>query len=542
MILKGVVMKEKELFSRRSFIAGGAGIVLGALALSGCTGGTASGGNNGGSVEWDEETDVVVVGFGGAGSSAAIGASDAGANVIVLEKAPEGQEGGNTSVSGGGSNAGFYEFPGYIYAQFPPNTISDDEAEATIEALRTLPEWGAAHGANNTAEAGSNLSFSLGNGYSLFQWLKGVAEGSAGVTIKYSAPAKRLIFDPETKEVFGVVAEQDGQEINIKAKRGVVMACGGFENNKYMLTAYYPPAVPIYACGTPYNTGDGIPMVAALGAKMRGFGSVEWGCHCCKAGSEEIGVALAFNFLDADAWSDAIMVNAKGKRFVNETAGIRYPSDFVQRPLHSKEQIPELALSPHPFSDELPALTYEYDNLPMYLICGETKISTGGALFSAAAKDAGNHWASLRGLYTWSDDNQAEIEKGWVIKADTLEELAEKMGIDPDGLVATVKTYDANCVSGADTEFGREHLLNPIGEGPYYACELAMSLINTQGGPAKDGIHRVLAYDDQPIPRLYAGGEFGSIYVFNYPGALNVPESMAARYAGEHAAGEEPWS
>lgn len=517
--------------------------------MFGCSSGSSdgNGGANVGDIEWAEETDVVVVGFGGAGASAAIAASDGGANVIILEKAPEGQEGGNTSVAGGGSNVGLAENPEFLHDQFP-DTIPTEEVDGAINELKTLKEWMVAHNAKLADTVyGESMLYVGGNGYSLFTWLKETAVGSPGVVVMYETPAKKLIFDPATKEVYGVVAVKDGQEINIKAKRGVVMACGGFEADHYKLTAYYPPQVPIYPCGTPYNTGDGVDMVAEVNAKIRGFGSIEWGCHCCKAGSEEIGVALAHSFTNPESWNNAILVNQKGKRFVNETDGGRYADGSIQRPLHAKEQLPELALEFVPYEQEgLGAAAggmgwYVYANLPMYMICGETRINSGEALFRAAGEGSGNHWASLRGLYTWSADNKTEIEKGWVIKADTLEELAEKTGIDI-ALAETVQKYDADVAAGTDTEFGRSYDLSAIGEGPYYACELGMSIINTQGGPERDAEHRVINNDGEIIPRLYAGGEFGSIYVFNYPGALNLPESMGTRIAGANAAAEEPWS
>lgn len=528
----------KDSLSRRSFLAGGAGaLAIGALGMMGCSSGNA--GSSSGT-KWDEETDVVVMGFGGAGASAAIGASEAGASVIVLEKAPEGQEGGNTSASGGGAYTFYAAMPEFIRDQFP-DTITNEEIDAYLKDLGELDAWFEAHGEKN----GETVAYPATNGYGLFKWLKDLAINSPGVQVRYSTPMKGLVFDPATKEIQGVVIEEDGELKNIKAKRGVVMACGGFENNHDMLTAYYPPNVPIYPCGTPYNTGDGIPIVAAVGAKMRGFGSVEWGCHCCKAGSEEVGTALAFSFLNTSSYANAVIVNSAGKRFVNETSGgDRYDDAAIVRPLHAKEQLPELKTYCDPVLDaegKQVNVTFRYENLPMYLIFGEQRMTNGEPLFESAGKKAGHCWASLRGLYSWSDDNQAEVDKGWIIKADTLEELAQKAGIDPAGLVATVSAYDKACADGSDPEFGRTHDLTPVGSGPYYACELGMSLINTQGGPARDGSWRVVDNDNNVIPRLYAGGEFGSIFVYNYPGGLNVAEALCTHVAGENAASLEPW-
>ena len=264
---------EKEL-SRRKFIAGGAGAAaLGALALMGCSSGNGNGGSDVSSVSWDEETDVVVVGFGGAGAAAAINASEAGSNVILLEKAPEGDEGGNTSVCGGTACCTSsdkldmaYDFIRYQM----PDTVTDEEIKGYLEESATLEQWLTEHGADVTLGKTQGSMYSVlessaafttsikvgGNGFGLFTFLKGVVESSAGVSVRYETPATKLIFNPETKEVFGVVAETaDGSSINIKAKRGVVLCLGGFENDHQMKTAFYSPNVPIYPCGTPYNTG-----------------------------------------------------------------------------------------------------------------------------------------------------------------------------------------------------------------------------------------------------------------------------------------------
>lgn len=542
-------MKNQGL-SRRSFIAGGSiAAVASALALAGCSSSNGNGGSEVNSVEWNEETDVVVVGFGGAGASAAISASEAGASVIVLEKAPEKDAGGNTSVSGGfsltpesGDSKDAFDF---IKFQMP-DTVDDEEIRGFIEECATTKQWLEDHGGNVTTSEmppGANLptapganawhtAVGVGNGFALFKTLKAAVEEGSGVTVMYETPAVRLIFDPATKEVFGVVAmTAENETVNIKAKRGVVLACGGFENNHEMKTAYYAPGVPIFPCGTPYNTGDGIKMVQEVGAELRGFSSIEWGCHNCKPASEEIGVSLGFSWVDPEVWGQSILVNEHGQRFVNEARYVSSKGHPSMRPIHDKSQLPELA-----FDMDIPG----YVNLPMYFICGQSKIDAG-PLFNGCSSNAGNHWAHLHDWYTWSDDNQAEISKGWVTKADTLEELASKLNIDAEELAQTVATYDAACASGTDEYLGRALALSPIGDGPYYGFEMGMGLINTQGGPVRNAAHQVLNYDGEPISRLYSGGEFGSMYVWMYQGAGNIPESMGTRIAGSNAATETPW-
>lgn len=230
-----------------------------------------------------------------------------------------------------------------------------------------------------------------------------------------------------------------------------------------------------------------------------------------------------------ESWNNAIMVNDQGKRFVNEAAGT-VANRAILRPLHDKSQIPEIA-----FSME----TLRYTNLPFFMIFDETRRAKG-PIMTAATEDSGNHWTRLKSWYTWSADNLAEIEKGWVIKADTLDELAQKLNIDAVGLTATVEAYNAACTAASGDEFGRTACLTPIAAPPYYATELALSIINTQGGPARDAEHHVLNTKGEPIPRLYSGGEFGSIYTWLYQGAGNLGEAMGCRVAGTNVAAETP--
>ena len=174
------------------------------------------------------------------------------------------------------------------------------------------------------------------------------------------------------------------------------------------------------------------------------------------------------------------------------------------------------------------------------MVFDETR-RAAGPLCQLASSTSGQSWCGVFKNYSWSDDNQAEIDKGWILKADTIEELAEKAGIDPAALRETVDTWNKMVADGVDTQFERHTQLTPVANPPFYLTEMALSYINTQGGPDRDGEHRVLNWEGEPIPRLYAGGEFGSIYGFLYQGAGNVPEALGTRVAGENAAAAEPW-
>ena len=153
-------------------------------------------------------------------------------------------------------------------------------------------------------------------------------------------------------------------------------------------------------------------------------------------------------------------------------------------------------------------------------------------------------WNAVHGVYQWSEGSSAEIEKGWVSKGDTLKDLAAKMKIDPDGLQETVTRYNQYCSGKKDPDFNRrDNSLSPLTTPPYYGVELALTLINTQGGPKHNTKAQTLDQDDKPIPRLYSPGEFGSFFGFLYPGGSNIPEAIAfGRIAGENAAALKPWS
>ena len=158
----------------------------------------------------------------------------------------------------------------------------------------------------------------------------------------------------------------------------------------------------------------------------------------------------------------------------------------------------------------------------------------------------------------WSDDNLEEIEKGWAVQADTVAELAEKLGIDPDTLVATVDKWNADIIAGEDTLFGRpiENVKNtaylaqdndnassaPLDTPPFYAVAQYPTLLNTQGGPRRNVEAQVLDVFGEPIPRLYSSGELGSLWGLIYQGAGNNAEALVfGRIAGANAAALENW-
>jgi succinate dehydrogenase/fumarate reductase flavoprotein subunit len=161
--------------------------------------------------------------------------------------------------------------------------------------------------------------------------------------------------------------------------------------------------------------------------------------------------------------------------------------------------------------------------------------------------------------YVWSTDQSTEIARGWIMKSNTIAELADairarqspnqfvdytsKIKMDRATFASTIATYNGYVKNGKDLDFGRPaHSLAALETPPFYATEVWPVGPNTQGGPKFDPKGRVLDVFGKPIPRLYKAGELGSIYGERYPsGGGNIAEILAfGRIAGQNAAKERP--
>ncbi len=145
--------------------------------------------------------------------------------------------------------------------------------------------------------------------------------------------------------------------------------------------------------------------------------------------------------------------------------------------------------------------------------------------------------------YRWSEDNSEEIKKGWIIKAQTIEEIATKIKVDSKILKSTVERWNSLCAEGEDKDFRRPpKTMMAILKPPFYAMESWPIVSNTQGGPAHDPSQRVLDPMGKPIPRLYVAGEISSIFGHLYLEAGNITECfVGGRIAGKNLADERPW-
>ena len=242
-------------------------------------------------IDWDAEFDVVVVGFGAAGASAAITAADNGASVLLLEKADEGHAGGNSVVCKQLIVSTPNKEDARTYMKSMRGnflTPSDDMIDTYIEEISHNYDWCVALGAPDpTARpaflefpdnpgAGGMEAFTVGSKMddgSMYYLLKDNVK-KRGVTVWYEAPAKHLVQDPATKVIHGVIAMVEGAERKIRAKNGVILTCGGFESNRQMQEDYYVRN-NLHSLGNiRYNTGDGIKMAQEIGADLWHMGNM----------------------------------------------------------------------------------------------------------------------------------------------------------------------------------------------------------------------------------------------------------------------------
>ena len=494
-----------------------------------------------GEFTWDLEADVVVVGYGAAGATAAITAHDAGARVLMLEKAPERYKGGNSRVSANGIFIpdDVEKVIRYFKALCGPyyDHISNAMVRAWAEEMCANRGWLEALGADlvlwEKAEfpdlPGADCvgTFLHGKGSPgqarLWDQVIEPAVAARGVEVRYETAGSRLIKDGKGR-IVGVRAACGKSEITIKARRGVALTCGGFENNQVLIRNYLHDLPYCYTMGTPYNTGDGILMALDVGADLWHMNNIAGPYLYFKAPDYEISTRLRMpgaNYIHVAR--DGTRFMAEAPTLVLEEGRYIYPEKHGKRLSHGR-------------------YVQNAAPVPIYLIFDETVRSAG----AVCGEPAGWNWSwevIYGNLYQWSGDNRREIEKGWIRQAPTIGELARTVGLDAGQLERTVERYNGFCRQGKDDDFDRtKETLKPIETPPFYLMELSPTLVNTQGGPRRNEKAQIVDAFGMPIPRLYSAGELGSIYSFLYQGGGNLAECFAfGRVAGRNAAGETPW-
>ena len=540
--------EEKKVVSRRQFVTGTVGgLVVGAAA------GAAAGALGFPRTEtvtqtatatatatpwlpekWDKEVDVVVVGYGFAGAAAAITAADNGAKVVLLEKQAKDKHTANSqmcfgvfiSPSSADDAYAYMKILSRINLDLPETQDMDDELiKVWADSMTQNKDWLTQLGIKDYvvyADKGRHVKIKgndsikaymmkmpngpAGVGVDLFNFLAGIVDAKKVETL-WETPATKLISN-DKGEVVGVKARSKGGDINIKAAKGVILTTGGYEYDDAAVRAF-SPVYPIVFYGNPDNTGDGMHMAQEAGAAL-------WHMYMLGGGLKAKFKDFPTAFLTL-APGGSIIVDKSGKRFQDETLLGGYSSYWLTMYIDVN-------------NDTFP-------RIPCYWVFDEATRKAGPIVFTMFAA------AGPIGMYEWSKDNSKEIEKGWIVKGDTIEDLAKKIGLDPAVLEDQVARYNDAVKAKKDPDFGRDpNTMVALDKPPFYAVTLWPGMNNTFGGPRRNAKAQIVSLDGNPIPRLYSAGELGSVYVHYPQGGANVGECFAfGRIAGKNAAAERPW-
>ena len=413
--------------------------------------------------EKEIETDVVVIGAGGAGMAAAIMLHQAGANFVILEKMP--YAGGNTTKATGGMNAAetHYQKEQGIEdstALFAADTMKGGHAlnDPALVAVMANQSSEAIDWLDSIGAALPKISFSGGasvnrihapadgsgvGSYLVDQFTAKLAE--LGVDILFNTKATELLVDEEGK-ICGVKAEGADTDYTFRC-RAVILASGGFGANEDMYTQYRPDLKGTVTTNAPGATGDGIVMAQALGADLVDIEQIQ--LH------PTVEQSTSMLITESVRGDGAILVNQKGERFVNE---------LLTR-------------------DAVSAAELEQDGQYAYII------------FDQNLRD---HLKAI----------EKYVSTKITVQADTIEGLAELLEIDPATLAGTLNTWNGYVKDQRDPDFGRTTGMNAdLTTAPYYAIKIAPGIHHTMGGVKIDTTARVINTEGKPIPGLFAAGE-----------------------------------
>lgn len=338
------------------------------------------------------------------------------------------------------------------------------------------------------------------------------------IPVQFEKRARRLVKDGD--RVIGVVAEDaSGRDFTVRARRGVVIATGGFEWNQALVKTFLrgPLTGPV---SVPENEGDGLLMAIEAGAQLGNMQNAFWMQSVLEFQPQHR--AAKPNYLlgsDERARPGAILVNRMGKRFVNEAANY----NALGKALHAFD-----------------AGAHTYANLPYWLIIDQR----------------------YRDKYHTFNTPPGGPVPSFMMQADTLQELAQQAGIDGEGLAATVAHFNDMVVNGHDDDFNRGdntydnfymwgdtefeapfRTLGKIDRGPYFAVKMEAGALGTAGGPKTNANAQVVDWSGNPIPGLYAAGNamaavLGDVY--GGAGGTLGPGMTFGYIAGRHLGSHLP--
>ena len=365
------------------------------------------------------------------------------------------------------------------------------------------------------------------NGEAFFTLLRDAVD-KRNVPILYDTPATKLIMNDRGEAIGAIARTKENKEIACKARRAVIVATGGYEYNREMRRAFLEgPGVEGWAFyGSPANTGDGIEMALKVGAGLMKAGKA--------AARIILAVPIRVNGLKMGVITDSvgrpgsIVIDNYGSRYAAETLITTDPSRYFFYKEAVKFDITRLI----------------YPRCPSWMVFDQT-FMTGTTITSLGVSTAGY------GFVPWTEDNMDAVRRGWILTADTIEALAEKIRAHPDNrklmdaavLAGTVERFNGFSKNGKDEDFSRRpKTLGPLDKPPFYALPLYAGGPNTKGGIAANAKREALDWSLKPIPRLYTAGEVSSALKFVYQGGGNLTECLVfGRIAGKNAAANTPW-
>lgn len=481
-------------------------------------------------VNFQAKYDVIVLGFGGAGATAARFASDHDQKVLLVDSAPYGHEGGNTRYCGQliGTSDDYDKTLEYYHNLTYPMNLPEDMAETYVKGMANMRSYLKEYlgiepiSVKHDKLDVNRISFPLKESLSEFPEYpgsdsmdfslvhQGIFDGALWrilrqkildrknkIDVWLNSPAQHLIKDAKTNTIIGAKIKRDGKVINVAATKGVVLTTGGYENNQEMVQNFLG-SYRLVPLGTLYNKGAGVKMAMEAGAKLWHMWNYEAG------GSIQHG--LIFETPEGERARTVFAASqfANGSIFTVTDDGTRYfREDEYNRHGHLNHhgtwRIPYARKNTHMIFDQT---QYDYiKSLP-------------------------------------------EPYEGWnnsLVKADTVEKLAEKINVPVNNLKTTFERFNQAAESGNDAEFHREaKTMRKMDDGPYYAVRMNYTVLNTQGGPERNSKAQIIDHENKPIPHLYGAGELGGVCANDYQTACNIAECLVfGKIAGDSISTEQ---
>lgn len=507
--------------------------------------------------QWDEETDVVVVGTGVAGYAAAIDAKDAGADVLILEK--ETWVGGNSLLAGGNMQfpvnhvqaaAGIEDKAEWAYEDYMlsgdhrnhPDLLRqfiDNSADTALWLENLGIVWKKTVSKQDGCRVPRTLAPATSPNYPQARGLSQIfvlnrAAVDRGIPVKMGYRMTAILRPDSNSPVAGIQVLAEGKTINIRAKKAVVLATGGFKANHQMIRALDPRLdEPFPWSGSPYtNTiGDGHFAAAALGA---GFVDMSFVCEFnFTIGSDRYSVWEP-QTMEGLIASGGLPFGAAGQPFMIlvDNDGNRYSNEATFTTGH---------------------VTWKSEHLNAYLGLPKRPRASWMVVDAEGAKAL--TWTAAR--FQNADPNKVPfLSPEYVAMGNTVEELAGKMGIPAENLKATVDKYNGYAAAGVDKDFQRPAPLNALKTAPFFAARPILGTHDQCAGMRVNANMQVIdstfqqeigtgasvaLSEERVIPHLYAAGEItGGLFGADRGSGKMGAYVVQGRFAGKNAAKESP--